>query len=199
ALPILDMMPDDNLRQKTMFSTIGHDRFMLVRNKGYQDQYIRNVLQINIGNQTYSDIGYLAGIYATDWSWSTLIADFDNDGYRDVFVGNGYRKDITDQDFITYSRESALFGTDKTRLANAVKAVEALPCVRKPNYLFKNNGDLTFTDQAATWGLDQPSYSNGAAYVDLDNDGDLDLVTNNINDEAFIYKNTLLDEKPAEN
>ena len=195
----LDMMPDDNLRQKTMFSTIGHDRFMLFRNKGYQDQYIRNVLQINNGNQTYSDIGYLAGIYATDWSWSTLIADFDNDGYRDVFVGNGYRKDITDQDFITYSRESALFGTDKTRLANAVKAVEALPGVRKPNYLFKNNGDLTFTDQAATWGLDQPSYSNGAAYVDLDNDGDLDLVTNNINDEAFIYKNTLISENEPGN
>ena len=195
----LDMMPDDNLRQKTMFSTIGYDRFMLFRNKGYQDQYIRNVLQLNNGNQTFSDIGYLAGIYATDWSWSTLIADFDNDGYRDVFVGNGYRKDITDQDFITYSRESAMFGTDKTRLANAVQAVEALPGVRKPNYLFRNNGDLTFTDQAATWGLDQPSYSNGAAYVDLDNDGDLDLVTNNINDEAFIYKNTLLDEKPAEN
>jgi hypothetical protein len=195
----LDMMPDDNLRQKTMFSTIGYDRFMLFRKKGYQDQYIRNVLQINNGNHTYSDIGYLAGIYATDWSWSTLIADFDNDGYRDVFVGNGYRKDITDQDFITYSRESAMFGTDKTRLANAVRAVEALPGVRKPNYLFKNNGNLTFTDQAATWGLDQPSYSNGAAYVDLDNDGDLDLVTNNINDEAFIYRNTLISENRTGN
>ena len=195
----LDMMPDDNLRQKTMFSTIGYDRFMLFRNKGYQDQYIRNVLQINNGNQTYSDIGYLAGIYATDWSWSTLIADFDSDGHRDVFIGNGYRKDITDQDFITYSRESAMFGTDKTRLANAVEAVEALPGVRKPNYLFRNNGDLTFTDQAATWGLDQPSYSNGAAYVDLDNDGDLDLVTNNINDEAFIYKNTLIDTNKSGN
>ncbi len=195
----LDMMPDDNLRQKTMFSTIGYDRFMLFRNKGYQDQYIRNVLQINNGNHTYSDIGYLAGIYATDWSWSTLIADFDSDGHRDVFIGNGYRKDITDQDFITYSRESAMFGTDKTRLANAVEAVEALPGVRKPNYLFKNNGDLTFTDQAATWGLDQPSYSNGAAYVDLDNDGDLDLVTNNINDEAFIYKNRLIDIDKKEN
>ena len=195
----LDMMPDDNLRQKTMFSTIGYDRFMLFRNKGYQDQYIRNVLQINNGNHTYSDIGYLAGIYATDWSWSTLIADFDSDGHRDVFIGNGYRKDITDQDFITYSRESAMFGTDKTRLANAVKAVEALPGVRKPNYLFRNNGDLTFTDHARTWGLDQPSYSNGAAYVDLDNDGDLDLVTNNINDEAFIYKNTLNDNNKKDN
>lgn len=196
---VLDMMPDDNLRQKTMFSTIGYDRFMLFRNKGYQDQYIRNVLQINNGNHTYSDIGYLSGIYATDWSWSTLIADFDSDGHRDVFIGNGYRKDITDQDFITYSRESAMFGTDKTRLANAVKAVEALPGVRKPNYLFRNNGDLTFTDQATTWGLDQPSYSNGAAYVDLDNDGDLDLVTNNINDEAFVYKNTLIEKDKKDN
>lgn len=191
----LDMMPEDNLRQKTMFSTIGYDRFMLFRSKGYQDQYIRNVLQINNGNNTFSDIGYLAGIYATDWSWSSLLADFDNDGYRDLFVGNGYRKDITDQDFITYSRESSMFGTDKVRLKNAVQAVEALTGVKKPNFLFRNNGDLTFTDHAATWGLDQPSYSNGAAYADLDNDGDLDLVTNNINDEAFIYENTLIKDK----
>ena len=189
----LDMMPDDNLRQKTMFSTIGYDRFMLFRNKGYQDQYIRNVLQINNGNNTFSDIGYLAGIYATDWSWSSLLADFDNDGYRDLFVGNGYRKDITDQDFIAYSKELAMFSTDRNRLNTIRQEVEKLLGVKKPNFMYKNNGDLTFSDKAETWGLNQPSYSNGAAYADFDNDGDLDLVTNNINDEAFVYRNNLIE------
>ena len=195
----LDMMPDDNLRQKTMFSTIGYDRFMLFRNKGYQDQYIRNVLQLNNGNNTFSDIGYLAGIYATDWSWSSLLADFDNDGYRDLFVGNGYRKDITDQDFIAYSKELAMFSTDRNRLNTIRQEVEKLAGVRKPNFLFRNNGDLTFSDKAATWGLDQPSYSNGAAYADFDNDGDLDLVTNNINDEAFVYRNKTIDKNKISN
>jgi hypothetical protein len=191
----LDMMPDDNLRQKTMFSNIGYDRFMLFRSKGYQDQYIRNVLQINNGNNTFSDIGYLAGIYATDWSWSSLLADFDNDGYRDLFVGNGYRKDITDQDFIAYSKELAMFSTDKNRLNTIRQEVEKLTGVKKQNFLFRNNGDLTFSDKANEWGLDQPSYSNGAAYADFDNDGDLDLVTNNINDEAFIYRNNLINKE----
>jgi enediyne biosynthesis protein E4 len=189
----LDMLPDDNLRQKTMFTTIGYDKFMLFRKKGYQDQYIRNVLQLNNGNNTFSDIGYLAGIYATDWSWSSLLADFDNDGYRDLFVGNGYRKDVTDQDFIVYSKELSMFSRDKDRRKIIRQEVEKLPGVKKPNFLFKNNGDLTFSDKAAEWGLDQPSYSNGAAYADFDNDGDLDLVTNNINDEAFIYRNKTID------
>jgi enediyne biosynthesis protein E4 len=189
---VLDMLPDDNLRQKTMFSTIGFDRFKLFREKGYEYQYIRNVLQLNNGNNTFSDIGYFAGMYATDWSWSSLFADFDNDGYRDLFVGNGYRKDITDQDFIAYSKELSMFSTDKNRMNSIRKEVEKLAGVQKPNFLFRNNGNLTFTDKAKEWGLDQPSYSNGAAYADFDNDGDLDLVTNNINDEAFIYRNNLI-------
>jgi enediyne biosynthesis protein E4 len=189
---VLDMLPDDNLRQKTMFSTIGYDRFNLFREKGYEYQYIRNVLQLNNGNNSFSDIGYFSGIYATDWSWSSLFADFDNDGYRDLFVGNGYRKDVTDQDFIAYGKELALFTTDKNRMNSIRKELEKLPGVRKPNFLFRNNGDLTFTDKANEWGLDQPSYSNGAAYADFDNDGDLDLVTNNINDEAFVYRNDVI-------
>jgi enediyne biosynthesis protein E4 len=188
---VLDMLPDDNLRQKTMFSTIGYDRFRLFRDKGYEYQYIRNVLQLNNGNNTFSDIGYLAGVYATDWSWSSLLADFDNDGHRDLFVGNGYRKDITDQDFIAYSKELSMFSTDANRMKSIRQEIEKLPGVRKPNFLFRNNGDLTFSDKAAEWGLDQPSYSNGAAYADFDNDGDLDIVTNNINDEAFVYRNDL--------
>lgn len=192
---VLDMLPEDNLRQKTMFSTIGYDRFQMFREKGYEYQYIRNVLQLNNGNNTFSDIGYLSGIYATDWSWSSLFADFDNDGYRDLFVGNGYRKDITDQDFIAYSKEFSMFSTDRNRMNNIRKEIEKLSGVRKPNFLFRNNGDLTFTDKAKEWGVDQPSYSNGAAYADFDNDGDLDLITNNINDEAFVYRNQLINDQ----
>lgn len=192
---VLDMLPEDNLRQKTMFSTTGYDRFMLFRSKGYEDQYIRNVLQLNNGNNTFSDIGYLSGIYATDWSWSSLFADFDHDGYRDLFVGNGYRKDVTDQDFIAYSKQLGLFATDRNRMNTIRQEVEKLPGVRKPNFMFRNNGDLTFSDKASEWGLNQPSYSNGAAYADLDNDGDLDLVTNNVNDEAFIYRNNLIGDQ----
>lgn len=192
---VLDMLPEDNLRQKTMFSTIGYDRFQMFREKGYEYQYIRNVLQLNNGNNTFSDIGYLSGIYATDWSWSSLFADFDNDGYRDLFVGNGYRKDITDQDFIAYSKEFSMFSTDRNRMNNIRKEIEKLSGVRKPNFLFRNNGDLTFTDKAKEWGADQPSYSNGAAYADFDNDGDLDLITNNINDEAFVYRNQLINDQ----
>ncbi len=189
---VLDMLPDDNLRQKTMFSTIAFNSFKLFREKGYEYQFIRNVLQLNNGNNTFSDIGFYSGIYATDWSWSSLLADFDNDGYRDLFVGNGYRKDVTDQDFIAYGKELGLFTTDKNRMKMIRQEIEKLPGVDKPNFLFRNNGDLTFTDKAAEWGLDQPSYSNGAAYADFDNDGDLDLVTNNINSKAFVYRNSLI-------
>ncbi|MDJ1472703.1 VCBS repeat-containing protein [Xanthocytophaga flava] len=189
---VMDMMPEDNLRQKTMFSTTGYDRFFLNRRQNYQNQHIRNVLQLNNGNGTFSDIGYLAGIYATDWSWSSLLADFDNDGYRDLLITNGYRKDITDLDFVSYSRDASLFGTDEARIKNAIKAVKGLEGVKKPNCIFHNNGDLTFTNLASEWGLDQPSYSNGAAYADFDNDGDLDLVMNNIDEEAFVYRNNVV-------
>jgi enediyne biosynthesis protein E4 len=188
---VMDMMPDDNLRQKTMFASIPYDRFNLNLKQKYQTQYVRNVLQLNNGNGTFSDIGYLAGVNATDWSWSALLADYDNDGYRDLLITNGYQKDVTDLDFVTYSRESSMFGTDETRLKNASKAVGKLKPVRKPNFIFKNNGDLTFTDKALSWGLDQPSCTNGAAYSDFDNDGDLDLVMSNINEEAFVYRNQI--------
>jgi enediyne biosynthesis protein E4 len=187
----VDMMPNDNLRQKTMFSNIGYDRFWLNRQRGYQDQYVRNVLQFNNGNNTFSDIGYMSGMYCTDWSWSALLADYDNDGHRDLLITNGYPKDVTDLDFTTYASGSNMFGTPEARLAKAMQAIDKLVGIKKPNFIFKNNNDLTFTNQAKAWGLDRPSYTNGAAYADLDNDGDLDLVMNNINDKAFIYRNKL--------
>jgi enediyne biosynthesis protein E4 len=187
----VDMMPNDNLRQKTMFSNIGYDRFWLNRQRGYQDQYVRNVLQFNNGNGTFSDIGYLSGVYCTDWSWSALLADFDNDGFRDLLITNGYPKDVTDLDFTSYNSGANMFGTKEARLEKAMASLDKLVGVKKSNFIFKNNQDLTFTNKATAWGLDQPSYTNGAAYGDLDNDGDLDLVMNNINDEAFVYRNNL--------
>ncbi len=190
---VVDMMPEDNLRQKTMFPRVEYDRFQSARQKGYQPQYVRNVLQLNNGNNTFSDIGYMAGVYATDWSWSALFADFDNDGRRDLFISNGYRKDVTNLDFVSYRKESTMFGTKDTRENVILKSLEDLEGVKKPSFVFSNNGDLTFSNKANEWGLAQPSYSNGVAYADLDNDGDLDLVMNNINDEAFIYRNTLID------
>lgn len=195
---VLDMMPEDNLRQKAMFSNIDYDRFHLNLQRNYQPQYVRNVLQLNNGNETFSDIGYLAGVYATDWSWSSLFADFDNDGFRDLFITNGFPKDITDLDFVSYSNDAKMFGTNELKLKRTLEAIGKLEGVKKRNWLFKNNGDLTFTDKASEWGLHQPSYSTGAAYADFDNDGDLDIAINNINDKAFVYENTLRDERQAE-
>ncbi len=194
----LDMMPC-HTRQKTMFSTIGYDRFMMFRRKGYQDQYIRNVLQLNNGNNTFSDIGYLAGIYATDWSWSSLLADFDNDGFRDLFVGNWISQRYHGSGFHRDSKELAMFSTDKNRFKTIRQEVEKLAGVRKPNFMFRNNGDLTFSTNLRRGGLDQPSYSNGAAYADFDNDCAPYLVTNNINDEAFVYRNTTIDGEKVAN
>jgi hypothetical protein len=187
---VLDMMPDDNLRQKTMFSGIGYDRFMNSLKMKYQPQYVRNVLQRNNGNGTFSDVGYMSGIYATDWSWSTLVADFDNDGMRDIFISNGYPKDVTDLDFVSYSKNTSLFGTDSIRRKNVMKAVADLGGVLKPDFMFHNQGDFQFTNVAEQWGLSSASYSTGAAYADLDNDGDLDLVINNLDEVAHVYENT---------
>ena len=189
-LVVVDMMPDDNLRQKTMFSGTGYDRFMRSLKMNYQPQYVRNVLQKNNGNNTFSDIGYQSGIYATDWSWSALLADFDNDGLRDIFITNGYPKDVTDLDFIAYSKDASRFGTEELKRKNAAKAIHELSGVFKSNFLFHNKGDFQFENVADAWGLSKPSYSNGAAYADLDNDGDLDLVINNLNDKASLFENT---------
>ena len=207
-----DMMPEDNRRQKSMFGSQNFDRYQLGLSMGYEPQFVRNVLQLNRGPQpgngppVFSEVGQQAGVYATDWSWSTLFADFDNDGWRDILVTNGYPKDVTDLDFASYTSQfrNSYFGKDSVADRANHEKMLALIGVKKTNRAFRNGGarlpagagDLAFEDVTEKWGLDIPSYSNGAAYADLDGDGDLDLLVNNINDEAFLYKNTLNDGKP---
>jgi hypothetical protein len=189
----LDMNPQDNYRKKMMLSannTYTYQNFDLY---GYQYQYVRNTLQINqgptvtqddsIGIPAFSEIGFMSGIAQTDWSWTPLVADFDNDGYRDLVVTNGFPRDVSDHDFNAYQHQS-------TGLVSTRTMIDLIPQVKIHNYAFRNKGDLTFDDQTTAWGLTLPTFSNGAAVVDLDNDGALDLVINNINDEALLYRNT---------
>ena len=191
----LDMLPGDNYRQKLMLGATPNDRYRSEIQYGYTPQFMRNTLQLNQGDQptgmpVFSEIGQLAGIQSTDWSWSALWADLDNDGWRDLVITNGYPRDITNRDFASYKVQelmSAHYNEPmKKRLLDALNSVEG---AYLPNYVYHNQHDLTFQDQSTAWGFTQPSYSTGAAYADLDNDGDLDLVINNTGDPAFLYEN----------
>jgi len=186
---VLDMLPEDNKRQKTTMDAPNYDRFEINKRMGYQYQYVRNSLQLNNGNATFSEVGQLAGVYATDWSWGPLLADFDNDGFRDLFITNGYVRDITDLDYVHYRQTSMQFGDTKVLQEKEKEALNQVKKVKIPNYIYSNKGNLTFANKTDEWGLKEPSNSNGAVYTDLDNDGDLDLVVNNINAEAFVYQN----------
>src|SRR2546430_16981635 len=148
------------------------------------------MLHLNNGNGTFSDIGQLAGVARTDWSWSALVEDLDLDGYKAISVTNGLAKDVTSQDYVAFlaNQETMKQATSGTRV-DYLRLVNAMTSAPLPNYAFRNNGDLTFTDQGAAWGLNTPSFSNGAAYGDLDGDRTLDLVVNNVNQEAFVYRN----------
>ncbi|HKG67955.1 MAG TPA: VCBS repeat-containing protein, partial [Segetibacter sp.] len=138
----------------------------------------------SVGDPVFSDIGFFSGVAETDWSWTPLVQDFDNDGNRDIIITNGFPKDITDHDFVSFRQHSY-------SIASKQFTLEQIPQVKLHNYAFKNNGNLTFENTTQAWGITTPSFSNGAAYADLDNDGDLDMIINNINDEAFVYENTL--------
>lgn len=197
----LDMLPEDNYRQKKMLAGQDYDRkqMSISDQYGYQLQYMRNMLQLNLGVLSgeqktgapmFSEIGLLAGVAKTDWSWAPLIADYDNDGLKDIFITNGYRRDVTDRDFIQFKEDFSNFGTNNFKQQNALELIEKVPEVKIANYAYKNSGDLTFSDASENWGLDVLAYSNGAAYADLDGDGDLDLIVNNIDSEAFVYQNT---------
>ena len=188
-LVTVDMMPEDNLRQKTMFSPANYNNFAMNLRLGYEPQFVRNMVYHNEGGGHFTERGQLAGVYATDWSWSPLLADLDNNGYRDLYITNGYVKDITDLDFLAYNQSTDMFGQGNEMSDRIAEEVRGLSGVKKPNRLYLNTGHATFQDRTKNSGLGQPSYSNGAAYADLDNDGDLDLVVNNLNGPAFIYRN----------
>ena len=183
-LMIVDMLPEDNERQKKNDTNMKNNRYNRIVKYKYGHQYMRNTLQLNNGNGTFSDIACMANVHATDWSWCPLIADFDNDGLKDIFVTNGYRKDLTNNDYVNFTMPE-LMGK-KMKLNEALKN---LPEQKLVNYAFKNVNGISFEKVSSEWGLDQPSFSYGATYADLDNDGDLDLVVNNLDSIPFIYQN----------
>jgi len=189
----LDMNPPDNYRKKMFMSTNNYQAYSNFDNFDYQYQYPRNTLELNqgprlgqndsIGAPAFSEISFLSGVSQTDWSWGPLLTDFDNDGYRDLIITNGYPRDVNDHDFMNFRAQSYFIASNK-------QVLDQIPIVKIPNFAFRNNGKLQFDDVTNDWGFGTPTFSNGAVYADLDNDGDMDVIINNINDEASIYKNT---------
>lgn len=195
---VLDMLPEDNLRRKVFLQPYNYVSYLNNETFGYTYQHVRNILQLNQGQRPdngqliFSDVSMFAGIHATDWSWTPMLADFDHDQFRDIIITNGFPKDITDHDFSDFMTMRGNFMTHEIPL-------QLIPSVKIDNYAYKNQltkkgGIPYFTQVSKSWGITEPSFSNAAAYGDLDNDGDLDYVVNNINDSAFVYRNMVVEE-----
>ena len=185
-----DMLPSTMSRLKTKTTIEGWDEYQKKVSKGFYHQFTRNTLQLNNGDGTFSEIGRLAGVDATDWSWGSLIMDMNNDGRKDIFVSNGIYRDLEDQDYIHKMSDPRTVQTIlSNRKTGILKMIQMIPSHALPNAMFVNRGDFQFADSSRAWGLAQPSFSNGSAYGDLNNDGSLDLVVNNVDMPAFIYKN----------
>ena len=203
ALPeifVTEMLPENDGRLKTTSQFENWDKYKRSVDMGYFHQFSRNVLQLNNGDGTFSEIGRLAGTNATDWSWGALIFDMDNDGLKDIFVANGIYKDLLDQDYVNFAANPEIVRRILNREKNVIKVlIDSIPTNKVPNYAFQNNGNFRFTNRAFDWGLNEPSYSNGSAYGDFDNDGDLDLVVNNVNMPAFVYENRTKELRPQNN
>jgi len=192
---VADMLPKDNYRQKLLKGPDEYDRYSLAVDSGYYHQYMRNTLQFNRGFAPdslprFSEIGQFAGVSNTDWSWAPLLADYDNDGLKDLFITNGYLKDYTNLDFQKYIVQDAVNEANKyNHPVDILHLIQGMPSTTLSNYIFNNTDGIHFADKTGEWGLTRKSISNAAAYADIDNDGDLDLIINNLNDEISVLQN----------
>ena len=187
---VTDMLPEPDDRVKTVTTFDSWDRYQYGFNNGYWHQFTRNTLQLNNFGESFSEVGRLAGVEATDWSWGALMFDFQNDGLKDIFVANGIYRDLTNQDFLQYvTQDEVVKRITSSNKVDYKTLISYIPSEPVSNYGFINKGDLKFENLSSKLGLDQPSFSNGSAYADLDNDGDYDLIVNNVNMDLFLYKN----------
>ena len=186
---VTDMLPESDRRLKMTSTFETWDVYQARLDNDYHHQYMRNHLHRNNRDGTFSDIGPIAGVHKTDWSWGALFADFEQNGHKDIFVANGIYKDLTDQDFVDFFANDVRQSVEEGTRRSFDEMLDEIPSTPIPNYAFRNEGDLTFTNKADEWGLGEPSFSNGAAYADLNGDGALDLVVNNVNQELFVYRN----------
>ncbi len=185
-----DMLPSDDYRLKTNTTFDGYDIYKLKQKQGFYNQFTQNTLQVNNGSGQFLETAFYSGVAASDWSWGALIFDADSDGLSDIFVSNGIYRDVTDQDFIDFFANDVVKQmVVKGRKEEIGTVIDKMPSVPVPNKIFGNKGALLFTDEGINWGFEKPSFSNGAAYADLDNDGDLDLIVNNVNQPAMVYQN----------
>jgi len=195
----MDMLPADPKILKASQAEDPYDVYNFKTSYGFNHQFARNCLQLNNQDGTYSEIALLAGVAATDWSWSALFSDYDLDGNKDLFISNGILRRSNDLDYINFiSVDSVQMKMKYDMSEKELMYISKMPQIKLANYIFKNNGDSTFSDKSADWGIENLSYSNGAAYADLDNDGDIDLVVNNLEDEASLYENTTISAKSTQ-
>lgn len=201
-ITVMDMLPESNRRRKLMQAPVSYDLFNHRTDLGYNKQHVKNTLQINQGinhegNYQFSELGTLTGMYSTDWSWAPLWADFDNNGTLDLFITNGYYKDLTDMDFALGLKEKLRFGSNEHSIQYQKETLDKLHPIKKPNFLYKNKGELNLENVTKEWGLNEPSFSHGAAFADFDNDGDLELIVNNLGHTSFFYKNNTVENNKA--
>jgi hypothetical protein len=189
---VTEMLPSSIERKLTKNQYESWDKYQVAVNNGYHHQFSRNVLQKNMGDGRFVEIGRLAGVEATEWSWASIIQDFDNDGFKDLFVSNGLYKDLLDKDYLAFSADRTMIKSKIDAKSDVISMlIDSMPSTPIKNCMFRNNGKLEFTNVSDDWGFDQETFSNGSAYGDLDNDGDLDLIVNNVNMKAYVYRNNL--------